>query len=216
MVRKHVQKAVGRVRVVLHRPVTVSIIRGELFKALDGQLYATDVNAVFKAADTPLTKHNESHLVPFGDKFAFSVPVTAHDSGTATPRTGDAFEVLIAPPGLVRAFAEKDFRGSFVLQDDADVLRCLKMGMTAQGFSGRANIEAMIWKADPAQYRFPADIQTVKIIGAGDEGGKPGHIRILVGCRPGVDVANLLSELREYLHEPSRACLGATVTVETL
>jgi hypothetical protein len=121
------------------------------------------------------------------------------------------FTPLIAPPGFAEAHADGDFRGSFTLQSDADVLRALKLGMTAPGFSCRDSIEALIFKADPSKYGFVAGIQGLSILGANDPEGKPGQITILVQPRYGFDHVQLLSELGAYLNEPCRRCLSAKI-----
>ena len=214
MSRGHVMKATGRIRVVLHRAIPVTIMRGELFKTEDDQYFLADATSSFKEPDVPIRGYNEFHLKVQGDKYSFSVPVTARDSDGPAPRRNDLIVPHVAPAGMFSAYAEDDFRGSFILQDDADVMRQLRLGMTAPGFSSRANIEALILKADPTRYRFAADIKSLKIIGADDQGGKPGLIRILLRCRDRVDVDGLLAELRNYLNDPCRACLSAKIEVE--
>lgn len=212
MVRKLVTKARGNITCVLGRPVAVAIIRGESFRTDDGQFFLADNDSIFKADDVPL-QHNEQHLQRIGDTYVFTIAVTARDEGGVVPRSGQSIMPQIAPPGLIRAYASSDFRGSFVLQNNADVLRALRNGITAPGYSNRDSIEALIMKADPEQYRFAADIQALNVVGAYDPEGQPGQIYIYVRGKAGVDIANLCKELRDYLYEPNRICLTAQVSV---
>ena len=214
MSRSYVEKATGRVRYVLHRPIYVSIVRGETLFDASGQVFLADASATFKEPDVPLRNYDEFHLHKLDDKYVCSFPVTSQNSNCVPPRRETPFTPHIAPPGLAEAYAEADFRGSFMLQDDVDAIRCLRLGHTAQGFSGRRNIEALIWKADPAKYRFAADVKDIKIVGANDPGGEIGKIRIVVTCRDGVDTVGLVKELDEYLHDPDIAHPSALVTVE--
>lgn len=206
MTRSHVDVATGYIRIVVHRPVRVSIIQGELFKAPDGTYYCAEANAVFQPEDIPLQR-GEMHLSQHGEKYACSIRVRANESGTVPPRLGTAFEPAIPPAGFFEAYAVGDFHGSYCLQTDVDALRLMRIGMTAPGYSNRAAIEAMVFKADPTQHRFAADVAALNITGT------TGAIDIGVHCRDGVDVQGLVKELQAYLDAPERACLTAKVTV---
>jgi hypothetical protein len=206
MSRSFVDVATGYIRVVLHRPLRVSIMCGELFQAPDGKYYRAEENATFREPDVPL-RRGETHLSKHGEKYAFSVRVRACESGTIPPRLGTVFVPAIAPPGFLEAYAERDFRGSYCLQTDEDALRLMRIGMAAPGYSNRAGIEALVFKANPSQYRFAADIVSLDITST------TGAIDIVLHCREGVDVPGLVEGLQAYLDEPQRACLVAKVTV---
>jgi hypothetical protein len=214
--RGYVKKATGYVRYVLSRPVRVRIARGEVLRAM-GKIFIADKAMLFKEPGVPLRNYEEQHLQPIGNgQYTLTIPVTARDSGGPTPRRAEPFRPHIPPPGLIEAYASDDFAGSFAYQDDADVLRTIRLGMTAMGFSGRDNIEAMIRRADPEKYRFGADLDKLEIVGANDPGGKPGQITLRVSAKPEATLETLVNDLRAFLNEPGRACLSAAVVVEPL
>lgn len=207
MSRQHVHVATGRLRIIVHRPVTISIMHGELFRSADGTYYKSEITALVRAPDVPL-RQDELHMYKRGDKYSFTIPIRACESGTTPPRAGDPFEPAVSPPGFASAYADADFCGSYCLQDDVDVLRVMRLGMAAPSFSNRDGIEAMVYRADPTKYRFAADIADLLIT------GRPGKIIIAVRCRAGVACDALVKELQEYLDDPCRACLTAEVCVK--
>jgi len=213
--RKHIAKAKGYVHCVLKWPARISIIAGEIFTSEDGQIFYADNSITFKEPDIPLRGYDEAHLLKSGDKYNYTIAVTARDGGGAAPKRNTLFTPHIAPASLDTAYADDDFHGSFVFQDDTDIARQILTGMTAPGYSSHASVEAMIRKADPDKYRFVAAVDKIQVVGVNDPDGKPGLIEIRVSWRPGSAEDTLLEELRRYLNEPTRVCLSTNISVVT-
>ena len=83
--------------------------------------------------------------VPLGDgTYAFSIPVTATDPGSAGMlRRGAGLTTLDPIPYFVRAYAESDFTGGFDPETNAEMLARLQGGMAAQAWSNRVTIDAV-------------------------------------------------------------------------
>jgi Baseplate J-like protein len=124
-----------------------------------GQAYAARIN------EATVTSVTDRVLRPLGDgTYAFSIPVTATETGSAGMlRRGAGLITLDPIPYFSRAFAESDFTGGFDPETNADMLVKLQGGLAAQAWSNRVTIDAAI-RAMP---EFARILQT-SIIGAGD------------------------------------------------
>ena len=124
-----------------------------------GQAYAVRIN------DATITSATDRVLRPlFDGTYAFSIPVTATDTGSdGMLRRGAGLTTLDPLPYFDRAYAESDFSGGFDPETNADMIAKLQGGMAAQAWSNRVTIDASL----RAMEEFSRILQT-SIIGAGD------------------------------------------------
>jgi hypothetical protein len=164
IVRQPGTPATGTITIVLSVLAPVVIPAANQFSSgnvlfTPGQAYAARISL------NTVTSATDRVLLPLGDgTYAFSIPVTATDTGTAGMlRRGAGLITLDPIPYFVRSYAESDFSGGFDPETNADMIAKLQSGMAAQAWSNRVTIDASL-RVMP---EFSRILQT-SIIGAGD------------------------------------------------
>jgi len=156
--------ASGTITIVLNALVPVVIPADNQFSS-GGIIFTPGLAYAARLSADTATTATDRVLRPVGDgTYAFSIPVTAQDTGSAGMlRRGAGLTTLDPIPYFNRAFAESDFTGGFDPETNAEMIARLQSGLAAQAWSNRVTIDASI-RAMPEFAR----ILQMSIIGAGD------------------------------------------------
>lgn len=153
--------ASGLVTIVILNNLTTQINVGTIFTAnglafeiTQSYVGVTDPAAVLTSQQRLITRRNDG-------TYSFTVPVVATQVGEAYMiRQGNRFEITPPPAGFIDATATQDFTGGRDAETNQELIAQFKLALAPQVFSGRAQINSLLFNADP-------NLKATSIIGFG-------------------------------------------------
>ena len=141
--RRILTKPRGNITVILKKPAG-SFSKNVTFMAKDQRFYV-DQTIVVRPPGAQMRSRHDVASVELDGGYAVQVPVIAeHMTEQAMLHRFDKLTPEVRPPGFELAYVTDDFIGGAAPQTNAELVRQMRAGIAAPGFSGPENVKALI------------------------------------------------------------------------
>lgn len=170
VVRKDPSYASGEITIVLDRLVSVTIPAGATFTA-NGLSYAANAAYTARTSEATVLTDTDRLIEQIAtDRYAFTINVTAVESGPAGQAVkDDKFVPDIPPIGFVQSYAVQDFTAAVGLETNQQLLDRLEDGAATRAVSNRVTTASMLRHAYESGHPLAkpgfADIVAISSIG---------------------------------------------------